>query len=226
VTTNSLENCVPGEAARAARIRAVILDYGEVLCHHPTRDEIQRSARLFRVSPEDFPELYMRNRRAYDRGDLSAKAYWLKFAEDTGSQVSDAQIDDLRRWDVEMWSTANNAMMKWVKKLRAAGIKTAILSNMPWDMLHHARKTFHWLGDFDCHVFSCEIGEIKPSPMIYRHCLDRLNVRAPEAIFIDDRETNVQGAREVGMHGIRFQSAEQLTKALEAMGFGVLPEFL
>jgi len=217
-------NCAPPKTGRAQKTRAVILDYGEVLCHHPTREEIQRSAGLFQVALEDFPKLYMRNRGAYDRGDLTAEAYWLKFAEEAGAEISGAQIEELRVWDVEMWSTANAAMMQWVRNLRAAGMKTAILSNMPWDMARHARKTFQWLSDFDCHVFSCEIGEIKPSAVIYRHCLDGLAVEGDEAIFIDDREANVQGARAVGIHGIRFESCQQLAADLEAMGFGVLPE--
>ena len=223
-SANISERRVPTEAARARKIRAVILDYGEVLCHHPTHEEIQRSARLFHVSPEVFPELFMRNRAAYDRGDLTAEAYWLKFADDTGAKISSSQIEDLRRWDVEMWSTTNAAMMNWVKNLRAAGVKTAILSNMPWDMARHARKTFRWLSNFDCHVFSCEIGEIKPSPVIYRHCLDSLGVQPGDAIFIDDRESNVQGARDLGIHGIRFESSQQLAGALEDIGFSVLPE--
>ncbi len=221
----SSENHRARERAEAAKIRAVILDYGEVLCHHPTAEEISRIASVFQVRPEDFPELYMRNRGSYDRGDLTVEEYWMKFAEDAGTKIDSSRIQELSVWDVEMWSAANMKMMQWVKNLRAAGIKTAVLSNMPKEMARHARKNFHWLNDFDCHVFSCEIGEIKPSPVIYRHCLGRLDVPAPEAIFIDDREANVQGAREVGMHGIQFQSGEQLANELEAMGFGVLPEF-
>ncbi|HZR28442.1 MAG TPA: HAD family phosphatase [Terriglobales bacterium] len=200
-------------------IRAVIFDYGEVLCHYPTPDEIGRMASVFQVSPQEFPELYMRNRGLYDRGDLTAEAYWMKFAQDAGKEIDGNLIEKLRMWDVEMWSTVNAEMMKWVKDLRSAGIKTAILSNMPEDMAIHARKNFHWLTDFDCHVFSCEIGVIKPNPRIYQHCLEGLNVHPSEALFIDDREANVQGAREVGIHGIQFQSSGQLSRELREMGF-------
>lgn len=221
----SSENHRSRESAEAAKIRAVILDYGEVLCHHPTAEEIRRIASVFPVRPEDFPGLYMRNRGPYDRGDLTVEEYWMKFAEDAGTKIDRSRIQELSICDMEMWSTANAGMMQWVRNLRAAGIKTAVLSNMPWEMARHARKNFPWLSDFDCHVFSCEIGEIEPSPVIYRHCLERLGVHAPEAIFIDDREDNVQGARAVGIHGIQFQSGEQLVKDLKAMEFGVLPKF-
>ena len=44
------------------KIRAVILDYGEVLCHRPSREEFRRMEEAFGVGPEAFAELWMRNR--------------------------------------------------------------------------------------------------------------------------------------------------------------------
>jgi putative hydrolase of the HAD superfamily len=202
-------------------IRAVIFDYGEVLCHPPTPEAIGRLASVFQVSPKDFPELYMRNRGPYDRGDLTAEAYWMKLAHDAGVEIAGNQIGTLSAWDVEMWSTINVEMMKWAKDLRSAGIKTAILSNMPEDMVIHVRKNFHWLGDFDCHIFSSEIGVIKPGAGIYQHCLECLKVHPSEALFIDDREANVRGARELGIHGIQFQSGTQLSRDLTEMGLPI-----
>jgi len=202
-------------------IRAVIFDYGEVLCHPPTPEAIGRLASVFQVSPKDFPELYMRNRGLYDRGDLTAEAYWMKLAHDAGVKIAGNQVETLSAWDVEMWSTINVEMMKWAKDLRSAGIKTAILSNMPEDMVIHVRKNFHWLGDFDCHVFSSEIGVIKPGAGIYQHCLECLKVHPSEALFIDDREANVRGARELGIHGIQFQSGTQLSRDLTEMGLPI-----
>ena len=35
---------------------------------------------------------------------------------------------------------------------------------------------------------------------------------ASEALFLDDKEPNVKGARAVGIHAIRFRSIEQLRK--------------
>jgi|SRR5579859_1000421 len=201
------------------KIRAVIFDYGEVLCHPPAPEDVGRMASVFQVSPKDFPELYMRNRGLYDRGDLTAEAYWMKLAQDAGVEIEDNQVGVLSGWDVEMWSTINVEMMKWAKHLRSAGIKTAILSNMPEDMVIHARKNFHWLTEFDCHVFSSEIGVIKPSAGIYQHCLERLKVHPSEALLIDDREANVRGACELGIHGIQFQSGGQLSSELRAIGF-------
>jgi putative hydrolase of the HAD superfamily len=54
----------------------------------------------------------------------------------------------------------------------------------------------------------------KPSPEIYEHCLRGLGVAAQDALFLDDRPSNVQGAEAVGMHSILFTSASNLAHLL------------
>ena len=44
-----------------------------------------------------------------------------------------------------------------------------------------------------------------------------------EALFIDDREINLEQARAAGIRTIRFQSVEQLREDLQALGFPILP---
>ena len=98
--------------------------------------------------------------------------------------------------------------------------------HMPYSVEHllkHVRKNFEWLNNFDHQIFSAEVRLIKPDLAIYQHCLQRLGVQPPEALFVDDRERNVQAARAVGITGIRFQSVEQLRGELEALGFTILP---
>ncbi|WP_225321090.1 HAD-IA family hydrolase [Streptomyces luteolifulvus] len=49
-------------------------------------------------------------------------------------------------------------------------------------------------------VISGEVGLRKPDPMIYRLTPERLGIAAEAAVFLDDAEPNVAGARGVGMH--------------------------
>jgi FMN phosphatase YigB (HAD superfamily) len=44
-----------------------------------------------------------------------------------------------------------------------------------------------------------------------------------DALFLDDREINVQAARALGINAIRFQSMTQLRNELQAVGFTTLP---
>ena len=43
----------------------------------------------------------------------------------------------------------------------------------------------------------------KPDRAIYRRVLERLGVRAEEAVFLDDIGTNLKPARDMGIHTIK-----------------------
>lgn len=212
-----------GEAGTLSNTKAVIFDYGEVLCRAPSAEEIETIAKMFDLSREQFRVLWTRNRDQFDRGDISSEVYWRKFAEDAGHPVDDELLRDLAERDVAMWSTVNSEMIGWLEELSKAGIKTAVLSNMHADMADYARRNFRWLVGLNNVTLSAEVRSIKPQPEIYEHCLRGLKTSPGETLFIDDREVNVKAAEAMGIHGIQFTSLPQLRSELEAAGFPVLP---
>jgi putative hydrolase of the HAD superfamily len=209
----------PGEA----RINAVIFDYGEVLCHRPSEEEFNRLAKIFGAEENSFRALWDKNRGAFDRGDMTEEAYWIALAEDTGAGIDSEQLEKVYKWDVEMWANVNEPMVAWLRQLRHGGIKAGLLSNMPPAMISHLRENFDWLDLFDFTTFSAEVRLIKPDRAIYEHTLRGLGVKPEETLFVDDREVNVQAARDLGIHAVQFRSIEQLRKDLETLGFSILP---
>jgi putative hydrolase of the HAD superfamily len=207
----------------AAEIRAVILDFGEVLCHLPTPEAVAQLAGMFEMDSQSFFPIYLESRGPYDRGDLLPAEYWAKFAAQLGVKLDANAVERARQIDLELWSRINEAMVRWLQEIHAAGFKTALLSNMPTDMVAHVRKNFAWVSHFDHHIFSAEVRSIKPEPAIYRHCLDALAVQPSETLFIDDRDANLEQARAAGIRGMRFESVEQLRRDLQALGFPILP---
>jgi putative hydrolase of the HAD superfamily len=207
----------------AAGIRAVILDYGEVLCHRPSEKEFGRLEEIFGAKGNSFQALWDKNRGAFDRGDMTAEAYWIALAEDAGTGIDGERLAQVCRWDLEMWGNANEPMIEWLRQLRQGGIKTGLLSNMHTAMIFYLRENFGWLDLFDFKTFSAEVRLIKPDRAIYEHTLEGLGVKPDETLFVDDREVNVQSAREMGIQALRFRSLAQLRKDLEAMGFPILP---
>jgi len=95
-------------------IKAVILDYGLVLALCPKPDEFGRMAQVFRVVSSLLP-LWETSRDLYDRGDLSAEAYWQSLAVKTGTSIDPGQIAFLRQFEVEIWSNTDPAMIDWVR---------------------------------------------------------------------------------------------------------------
>lgn len=204
-------------------IKAVILDYGQVLARCPTAQEFGRMAEMFNVSFELFYELWEASRGPYDCGDLTAEQYWLKLAAETNTSISREQIEILRQVEVEIWAHADPNMLDWLSQLHATGFKTGLLSNMPVDLMTFVLANFQWMEHFAFKTFSAEVRLLKPDPAIYEHTLRGLGVAAAEALFVDDRETNIQAARALGMHAIQFRSAAQLKDDLAVLGFPIVP---
>jgi putative hydrolase of the HAD superfamily len=207
----------------SADIQGIILDYGEVLSHRPTEQHIARMAGLFGITVDRFRTLYEKNRRAYDRGDLSPESYWFTFADEPGLALSEDQIPLLRAWDVEMWSNTNPAMIEWLKSVHDGGLRTGLLSNMQEDMIANLLENCNWICHFDCVVFSHSVNLAKPEAKIYEHCLKDMGTAAERTLFIDDREVNVNAAQALGMQVVRFQSVRQLGAELHQLGFPILP---
>lgn len=208
---------------RSKSVKAVIFDYGEVLCHRPTADEIAQLAGFFNLRVDQLPTLWERNRGPYDRGDLTPQIYWSAFAKDAGVKLNPERLKQIHDLDMEMWTNVNSQMIEWAAQLRSSGMKIGLLSNMHPEMVTHCRKHFAWLNKFDFATFSGEVRLVKPDPAIYEHTLRGLGVAASEALFLDDREVNIRAAQALGIYSLRFESIEQLRRELAAAGFPILP---
>jgi putative hydrolase of the HAD superfamily len=195
-----------------------------VLSHAPSPAAFAGLAGVLGADPAKFRPAYDVDRLEYDRGTFSAAEYWKRLSACVGVGITPEQIARLRQLDLRIWSDINQPMVAWVRRLRGLGVKTALLSNMPSDMMTHVR-TFPWLEVFDCLTFSCELRVVKPEAEIYQHCLENLGVGAQDAIFFDDKASNVSGAQKVGIRALQFESIEKLTKKLRQLGMtnGFLP---
>lgn len=98
--------------------------------------------------------------------------------------------------------TQQAAMHAFVDEVRALGLKIAAVSNhvVEWDSTWH--RLLEPQDRFDLVVLSGHVGMRKPSPGIYLHALERLDVAPDAALFLDDFGPMVDGARAVGMHAI------------------------
>ena len=198
------------------RPKALIFDYGNVLCQPQQPEEIEAMAAIFRTPVDRFLSVYWPYRVPFDKADLSPAAYWNQVAVDLGQTLADEQIDALVDLDNRSWAHPDSRMIGWASDLRAAGIRTAILSNMPITLREYLDCCCPWLPRFDQRTFSCDVRRIKPSAEIYTYTLRGLGVDAPDALFLDDREDNVRAAQALGIHAIHFQNAERAQCEIES----------
>lgn len=81
--------------------------------------------------------------------------------------------------------------------LKAAGIGTAVVSNIAFDV-RPAFASIGAAGDVDEFVLSFEVGAVKPDPAIFAAALARLGVAADRAVMVGDSEEADGGARALG----------------------------
>ncbi len=187
---------------------AVVFDYGRVLSQSPTLSELREFAALAGVSEPPFFELYSSTRDEYDRGRIDCRLHWQCFADAAGISLTADQVRRIVEFENRLWLRANPATLALAHDIRTHGVRTAILSNMPPDLLDELRQNFDWLGEFEVQIWSCEHGIIKPDPAIYHLCLRQLNYVPQRVLFFDDRARNVEAAQALGMEAYMFESAE------------------
>jgi len=105
-------------------------------------------------------------------------------------------------------------MYDMLRKLRATGIRTCLLSNS-WGPGGYPREDFPEL--FDAVVISHEVGMRKPEPRIFRHAAGLIGLPPDECVFIDDIEANVAAARACGMTGIWHDDPQRTAEHLSGL---------
>jgi putative hydrolase of the HAD superfamily len=189
------------------KLRAVIFDYGNVICRPPTEQQLSEAAALCGLTVEDFVQAFWHKRREYDRGS-DARAYWQDIAASSGRVFDEPLIAEMMRREVDFWGHFDARVLSWAQDLRRAGLRTSILSNLPRTLGQKLRAERGFLAHFDQVTFSYELGVIKPEAPIYHHAIQGLDVEPAEALFLDDRPENVEGARATGIHAEVFTSWE------------------
>ncbi len=106
-----------------------------------------------------------------------------------------------------------------VEELGAKGVPLFAITNFSadfWPAFHAKENRF--FRRFRDIVVSGEEKLLKPDPALYFRALDRFGLKPAEALFVDDRLINVEGAVAVGMHAHLFTGAGDLRHRLEADG--------
>lgn len=203
----------------APKLRAIIFDIGRVLIRVDVARAMTGLADGVPLSPQEVWSALEKDPRWKDwqEGRMSPRDWHLHVSRRLASKLSFDQF-------VEVWNRALDPtpihedafLAKLAKKYRLA-----VLSNT--DPLHvaHLEKTYAFFDRFPVRIYSCSVGASKPNPIIYKEALQACKVRAQEAVYVDDVPAYAQAAAQLGMHGIVFQSPDQLRCDLSALGIAL-----
>jgi putative hydrolase of the HAD superfamily len=175
-------------------------------------------AKLAGVPADDpaFWNAYFAHRDGLDQGTAGAAAYWRAIAADIAAEWDEARVHELWAADFRSWLSINPAVIEVLADLREGGTRLALLSNAGPDFGSYFRHGP--LGDFFAGVYvSGELGLLKPHAAIFEHVLADLGITAAAAVFIDNRDRNVAGARALGITGHVFTGVPDLRAFLASL---------
>lgn len=146
--------------------------------------------------------------KAFEEGLIDEDEYHRTAFHD--GRAYDAAAFRQRMVDGYEWLPGVKALLE---ELREGGVQMHALSNYPrwYELLDEKLGVSDYL---EWTFVSCHTGVRKPHPRAYLGPVEHLGCAPEELLFVDDREQNCAGAREVGLHAHRFEDVASLRACL------------
>jgi putative hydrolase of the HAD superfamily len=197
-------------------IKAVIFDLGNVLIPFDFTIGYKALEPLCEIPAAEIPARIAETGlvRQLETGEISADGFYIRLADALNLQIT---IEEFR----EIWCSIFLPQPLIPEELVEAISRThklILLSNtnaIHFDMI---AQTYPLLRHFHAQILSHEAGAMKPDAAIYQAAIAAAGCAPEECFFVDDLAANVEGARQVGMDAVRFESAAQLESELRARG--------
>src|ERR1700730_11090484 len=196
-------------------IRAVVFDIGGVLEVTPDLHVTQLWERRLGLPAG---ELGQRMHDVWASGSIGT------ITEDDVAQATRDRLgldeQRLAAFMADIWreylGTANTELIEYARQLRPR-YRTGILSNSFVGARAREQAAYGFEDLVDEIVYSHEAGMSKPAPRSYALVCARLGVHPQEAVFLDDTDRCVGGARDAGLHAIQYQDNAQAIEEIEKL---------
>ncbi len=188
---------------------AVLFDLWNTLLYCPTRERVERMIKLLDLEGKaGYHEVVsaMEKTVFVDRGySLEEMLDGLCRENDVacGGEVSEAAEVWRSRLDDAEYFPGAEAVLAGLRE----DYRLGLISNVDGSGCDYAREKY--LKDyFDAVLFSCDIGVVKPNPLIYEAALEELDVKAADAWMVGDSvEADVEGALNAGLKAVLVDRA-------------------
>lgn len=205
-------------------MKAVIFDFGGVFIDSPFA-AVAALAPDCGLQPEELAQaLFGEYERDTDhpwhrleRGELT-----LELAREeimAGYLLADGRpLDPFELLGKVTFAGVRTEMVQFCISVRERGLTTGLLTNNAREFEGFWKPLLPLDELFDDVVDSSEVGMRKPAPQIYELALERLGVRASQAVFVDDAPGNVAGAEAVGLTSVLIgQNRSDVPAAIAAI---------
>ena len=201
-------------------IRGVVFDFGGVMTTSTMPERVRACVKEFGIDWRHLESGFAKYRRLMDGGFISFDDMYDLIWADAGLRLSPEVRARIVEEDCASFLEGyrNLKTLEWMKALKAEGRKVGILTNMPLFFAERFRRVFaDFIAVADAMVISAEERMFKPQRRIYDLLAERIGLPPEELCFVDDVESNCDGARAAGWKAIRFEDNAQVERDFKTL---------
>ena len=154
--------------------------------------------------------------------------HWKEFDRGvlTDREVIDRFVEDTPELEEEIRACMKNihgvvyrldTSIPWIEEIKATGRRVLYLSNYSRKVADENEDAMDFLPYMDGGLLSCDYKVIKPDPAFYQILIDKYDLEPEKCVFLDDLESNLETARELGINTILVKDHEQAAADLQAL---------
>ena len=197
-------------------IKLIIFDMDDVLCKYDLGARLRSLSRLSGQTPRDIRAAIWDSgfEDEADAGKIPVENYLHQFGTRLGYPISEDEWVEARKACMTAWPN----MLAHAKRM-GEKFKIALYTNNGPLTRKALPKIFpeaHALFGEKA-FFSYQFNTKKPDPEAYRRLIAHLEVKPEEAWFIDDKLSNVEGARIAGLMAHHFRSEADFIEDARAL---------
>jgi putative hydrolase of the HAD superfamily len=188
---------------------------GVILTNGWDRDARQRAVAKFQLDWDDFEDRHELVLNAFETARLSLDDYLKRTVFYRQRAYTP---DEFKKFMFDQSQPYTDSLAFVGSLRRSRKCLMASLNNESLEINEYRIAKFNLRDCFEIFFSSCYLGVRKPDLEIYNLALKITQRHAAECILIDDRELNLEYARELGINTIQYKSLSQLRDDLAHFG--------
>jgi len=195
-------------------IKVIIFDLGKVIMDFDHMQICKKLADHSRLEPDRIYEIIFNSglESSFDKGIITPENFYTEVKEEVGFSMDIEQFKDIWENIFTLIPGIENILSSFKDKY-----KLLCLSNTNKWHFEYCMENFPVLKHFDSFILSYELGKAKPETEIFEKAIQKSGNFPSECIYIDDIVEFVEKAKEAGINGIHFTSADALKKDLQKL---------
>jgi glucose-1-phosphatase len=213
------DNPVSSGFPRSGQPRCFLFDFGNVIgLFDPRiayREIISLSGATLELDQVHHAVHSNGNFQAFEKGAISADEFLGHIRDRLQIQVP---LEDLARAWVEIMRP-NDDVIAVLPVLKKASYRLVLGSNN--NELHYRKVWVQFsepLSLFDDHVFSHQVGAIKPDPAFFEACAEACGSNPADTVYVDDLEVNIEAGKKFGFQSVHYRPGIPLLEQFRKRG--------